>query len=361
MKFLFWLSFKLLFGNIKKALLPYIGITVGVAALIVALTLGAGGERLITNNLMAIGDNRIVLGGDSFDQRDIRLLDNYPFVEYSFFPDARVVKGENIFIGYPKRALQKLKFPKLRNGEAIVDINQFPRVKEGETLSFYIGNRMENFRVAKLYVEENPFELTKQGNRIIISQDYFSEIFNRYRYNELVISLDKSEDSEVLIPILLKKFNNDRISYKEVKILEKPEVYKKVVKIQKIVKNTLYILVVVSFILSGVGIMTLINGNIQARTMHIGVFRAIGIPKNSIVKVFLIEGIIISFLGMISGGVIGTLITILGGKLIFIPPVFKIEKIVFLILMILITGIIVGILPTKRIDKINVVDILRKN
>lgn len=361
MKFLFWLSLKLLFGNIWRALLPYIGITVGVAAMIVALALGKGGERLITNNLMAIGDNRIVLGGDSFSQRDIRILDNYPFIEYSFFSDARVIKGDNIFIGYPQKALQKLKFPRLRSREIVIDRKQFPQVKEGETLSFYIDNRMETFRVAKLYIEENPFELTRQGNRIILSQEYFSELFNKYRYNELIISLDNNEDSEELIPIVMKKFNNDRSTYKDVKLLEKPEVYKKIVKIQKIVKHTLYILILVSFILSGVGIMTLINGNIQARTTHIGVFRAIGVPKNSIVKIFLIEGIIISFFGMLTGGVLGILLAIIGGKLIFIPPVFEIEKIGLLILMILITGIIVGIFPTKRIDKINIVDILRKN
>lgn len=36
MKVIFWLASKLLLGNIRRAIFPYIGATAGVAALIVA-------------------------------------------------------------------------------------------------------------------------------------------------------------------------------------------------------------------------------------------------------------------------------------------------------------------------------------
>ena len=85
MNITFWLAYKMLFGNLKRAVFPFMGVLGGIAALIISLSLGAGGEKLISSNLMAIGSNRIVLGGDELGRRDIQILENYPFVEYVFF------------------------------------------------------------------------------------------------------------------------------------------------------------------------------------------------------------------------------------------------------------------------------------
>lgn len=361
MKIIFWLASKLLLGNIRRAIFPYIGATAGVAALIVAFSIGAGGEKLISNNLMAIGDNRIMLGGDEFSQRDMKILENYPFVEYTVFTDARGEENGNIFIGYSERALKKLNLPRLGDREIVVDRNQFPNSEVGDILQLNIDNRLYTFSIAALYVEENPFELMKQGNRVIISQNYFERLFNKYRYNELVVSFDKNEDAEELIPILIQKFNSDRNGYRNIKILETPEVYKRIIKIQRMVRSTLYTLAALSLVLSGIGIMTLISSGVRARTSHIGILRAIGMPKENITKIFLMEGVIISIVGTISGTILGVLGSVLGGKLIMIPPVFNMGTIVLSILFALVVGIGMGIHPARRAGNMNITDALREN
>ena len=361
MKVIFWLASKLLLGNIRRAIFPYIGATAGVAALIVAFSIGAGGEKLISNNLMAIGDNRIMLGGDEFSQRDMRILENYPFVEYTVFPDARVEESGNIFIGYSERALSKLNLPRLGDREIVVDRNQFPNSEVGDTLQLNIDNRLYSFTIAALYVEENPFELMKQGNRVIISQNYFERLFSKYRYNELVVSFDKDEDAEELIPVVIQKFNSDRNGYRDIKILETPELYKRVIKIQRMVRSTLYTLAALSLVLSGIGIMTLISSGVKARTAHIGILRAMGMSRECVTKVFLTEGGIISLLGTISGIIIGILGAYIGGKLIMIPPVFHIYKIVLAILFALVVGIGMGIHPARRAGNMSITDALREN
>ena len=361
MKIIFWLASKLLLGNIRRAVFPYIGVTAGVAALIVAFSIGSGGEKLISTNLMAIGDNRIMLGGDEFSQRDMRILENYPFVEYTLFPEARETDEKNIFIGYSNSALKKLKLPNLREREIVVDRNQFPENQIGDKIDIKIENRLYEFTIVDFYVEQNPFELMKQGDRIIISQNYFEYLFNRYRYNQIVISFDKDENAEDLIPILIQKFNSDRSGYKSVKVLETPEVYKRIVKIQKMVKSTLYTLAALSLILSGVGIMSLISSGVRARTAHIGILRSIGMSREDVVKVFLMEGTIISIIGTISGIILGILGSIIGGKLIMIPPVFYVGKIILAIIFALVVGIGMGIAPAKKAGNMNIIDALRED
>lgn len=361
MKVLFWLAYKLLTGNIKRAIFPFIGAVTGVTALVMALSIGAGGEKLISTNLMAIGDNRIMIGGDELSQRDMRILENYPFVEYTLFPEARVTENSNIYIGYSKQALKALGLPNLGDREIILDPTQYPNKNIGDILEVEINNNREFFRVVGLYKEENPFELMKQGNRIILSQNYFERLFNKYRFNQMIVSFDKSENADDLIPIVLQKFNGDRKGYTAVKLLETPEVYKRVVKIQKMVRSTLYVLAALSLVLGGIGIMTLISSGVRARTAHIGILRAMGMSKENVVKVFLFEGSIIAVVGTMIGVVLGIVGSIVGGKLIMIPPLFNVGNIFLAILVSLVVGIGMGVYPARKAGMMNITDALREN
>ena len=362
MNMTFWLAYKMLFGNLKRAVFPFMGVLGGIAALIISLSLGAGGEKLISSNLMAIGSNRIVLGGDELGRRDIQILENYPFVEYVFFPEARRQTGDNIFRGYSKRSLLALGLnTNIGDREVIIDKSQFPDKKIGDNLEISIDGRRQVFIVAGLYEEENPFELMRQGNRIIVSQDYFERLFGIYRFNQIVVSFYPDENSEDLIPIVLNKFNLDRRGYKDIKLLETPEVYKRILKIQKIVKNSLGILAFVSLCLGGFGIMNLIAGGVRARTVHIGILRAMGMNKEDIVKLFLTEGIIIAIAGTVCGIIFGIIGSFIIGKIIIILPVFKVVKILFYLIISLVFGIGIGIFPARKAGEMSVIDALREN
>lgn len=361
MKMIFWFSYKILLGNIKRAIFPFLGVTAGVTALIMALSIGAGGEKIISKNLLAIGDNRIMLGGDEMTQRDIKIMESYPFVEYTVFPEARVQDKNNIFIAYPVKALQTLGLKNLRDREIILDRTQFPDKRPGDRVELLLSNGRQVFIVADTYVEENPFELMRQGNRIIISQSYFEKLFGRYRFKQMTVSFDKNEDVEELLPFLLNKFNSDRRGYGDVRILETPEVYKRIIKIQKLVRNTLGVLAIISIGIGGIGIMTLVSSGVRDRTSHIGILRAMGMSKENVVKVFLTEGIIISIAGTLSGIVLGVIGAVLGGKLIMISPLFNTDKIILAILFTLLVGIGMGVYPAKKAGKMNITDALREN
>ena len=324
---IFWFAYKMLLGNSKRAIFPLLGVIGGITALIMSFSLGAGGEKIISTNLSAIGSNRIMIGGQEMSARDMQIIENYPFVEYTLFPGARENSGNNIFIGYSQKALMALGLRNLGDREVILDKNQFPDKQPGDRVDLVTEMGTRSFIVAGIYEEQNPFELMKQGNRIIVSQGYFERLFGRYRYNELIVSFDKGEDAEDLIPLFLRKFNEDRRSYGQVRLLETPEVYKRIVKIQKIVRNTLGILSFISLCIGGFGIMNLIAGGVRARTGHIGILRAMGMSKKDIIKIFLAEGIIISIIGSFLGVIIGIIGAVMSGKLIMIPPEFNILQI----------------------------------
>lgn len=361
MKLIFWISYKMILGNIKRALFPFLGVTAGIAALIMALSISDGGEKIISKNLSVIGDNRIMLGGTSMNQRDIKLMESYPFVQYAMFPEARVFENNNIFIAYPPKALQMLGFENLGDGEIIIDKTQFPEKKIDEKMDLFLANGRQNFIIKDIYIEENPFELMRQGNRIIISQNYFEKLFGKHNFNQMTVSFDKNEDVEELLPFLLSKFNSNRNSFNQVKILETPEIYKRIIRIQKLVKNTLTILAIIAIAIGGIGITTLISSGVRNRTTHIGILRAMGLSKKNVINIFLTEGAIIAFFGTLTGIVLGIIGAILGGNLIMIPPVFNFFKILTTIVLSLILGIGMGILPAKKAGDMSITDALKDN
>ena len=358
---IFWVAYKMLLGNIKRAIFPFLGVLCGIISLIMTLSLGAGGENIINTNLSAIGNNRIIIGGSNFSQRDIKILENYPFIEYAMFPEARSYIDDNIYIGYPEKVFNILGLPCLKEREIIVDKNQFKNVKVGDTLELFVGVYKDKFLVKGLYEEKNPLELMRKGNRIFLSQNSYERIFGERNFSELVISFKKEENAEEYISVILSKFRQDRGLYGDIQILETPEVYKRIEKIKNIVSMILGILSIISLGIGGIGIMNLVASGVRARIGHIGIMRAIGTPKKDVVSIFLIEGIIISIIGSIVGIILGSIISIILGKLIAIKPEFNIFQIVCAMGSSVILGVVMGIYPAAKIGKIDIIQALREN
>lgn len=359
MKFELWFAWKLLIGNWRRAIFSFIAVTGGVIALIVSFSLGAGGEKIISRDLMAMSDNRIVIGGTNFNIQDIKILEKYPMVQYAIFPEARILENGNLFKGYSNKALATMGLAPLGDREIIVDKKQFPQTKINDTLNFTINGGEYPFVVKDLYEEINPLELMKQGNRIIISQSFYDRIFSNNNYRSVVVAFDKNENVEDYITYFLSKFNHDRSSLDNVVVIETPEIYKRIVKIQKIVRNTLGVLSFISLCIGGLGITNLIASGIKSRSAHIGIMRAMGMPAKQVTKVFLTEGVIVSLIGGVIGTILGIIAAFILGTVIKINPDFHITQIFISILIAVIVGLAMGIIPAVKIGKLNTVDALK--
>lgn len=116
---------------------------------------------------------------------------------------------------------------------------------------------------------------------------------------------------------------------------------------------------VVSFLIGGIGILSIMILIVNERKLEIGIRRAVGSRKRDIVLQFLLEASFISF----SGGTIGVLLSSIASILIFwfakLPFAVSATGHLLSFLASVSVGILAGIYPSQRAIRIQPVDVIR--
>ncbi len=126
-------------------------------------------------------------------------------------------------------------------------------------------------------------------------------------------------------------------------------------------KNSLYIggfvLVGLSLLIGGIGIMNIMFVTVRERTKEIGIRKAVGAQSWEILSQFLIEAIIICLFGGIVGVVLAALITF-GINQVF-TAVMNTSVVMFAFILCTLIGAIFGFIPAYRAAKADPVESLR--
>lgn len=117
----------------------------------------------------------------------------------------------------------------------------------------------------------------------------------------------------------------------------------------------------ISLVVGGIGIMNIMIVSVTERTREIGIRKAIGARKINILIQFLIESLIITLLGGITGIIIGCLGITIIGKLDLVPAVYSIKWILISLIVSLLIGVVFGLFPAYKAAKMDPIKALRTN
>ncbi|MBF0593162.1 MAG: FtsX-like permease family protein, partial [Nitrospirae bacterium] len=127
----------------------------------------------------------------------------------------------------------------------------------------------------------------------------------------------------------------------------------------KLVRTLGLITSFVSFIISAVGILSIMILMVNERKVEIGIRRAVGSKKRDIMIQFLTESSFISFTGGVIGSVIGVALSLLVAFLTGMPFVVSGTGVMIAFTASLCTGLFSGIYPSKKAIEIEPIYILR--
>ena len=110
---------------------------------------------------------------------------------------------------------------------------------------------------------------------------------------------------------------------------------------------------------AGVGIMNIMLVSVTERTREIGIRKAIGARRNSILIQFLIEAIILCFLGGVVGIIIGVGIGNLAGSFLNARAAIPVDWVIIGISLCVLVGIIFGTYPAYKAANLDPIEALR--
>lgn len=357
MKFENWIALKFILENKKKILFPFLAIVVSTAVVFLSLTIKMSISKTIEKDLRAIGKNSILLGGDILNKKDIAFIMSIPDVDYYFYIDAIKKEDENLFKAYPKELLKKMNLPILRENDVILESTQFLNKKVGNTISFFINNERKEFLIRGFYKELNPLETTKVGKRVLMSEDGFENNVSNSLYSRVVIVFEDGVDSNDYINMILNNLNKHRDN--KLTLLETPEVYKKMNSIIIFLNKTLFVLLFLSTGVGGFFVFNVTMSSIVERKSSVGMLTAIGMSKNRIFKVFLIQNLYILVTGILAGMLLGFLTIQSLEKLLKIEILIDKFSLLIVLLLTVVLGVVLGIIPIKKMEKNSVIELLK--
>ncbi len=384
-------------GNKLRSVLSMLGILIGVAAVIAMLALGQGAKDTIEKSLSSLGSNLLMIrpgnirmGGVSlgagtvtrFTEQDIEALSKVPLVKYAsgnVDGRAQVVYQANNWNTQVQGT--GVNYPEMRNsvpayGKFFTESDMKTRKRVaviGQTIasnlfgdSDPVGQEMKinriYFKVIGVLPPKGSAGWRDQDDIVIVP---LSTAMYRLFGKEYVDSIDVQVASmqqmdaaqEAISDVIMKKHRlSDTASFR---IMNMADIQKTMTDTADAMTTLLGFIAAISLLVGGIGIMNIMLVSVTERTREIGLRKAIGARKKDIMYQFIIESVLMTFIGGIAGVILGALISavlsVLAKWTVSVSPVAVIIAVVFSIAV----GMVFGILPARKASELNPIDALR--
>jgi len=181
----------------------------------------------------------------------------------------------------------------------------------------------------------------------------------RDEIDALYLQLEKAEDSSLIAGIVRGILNSSHRNAGDFALVVPAQLLAEQKRTQQIFEMVMVAIASISLLVGGIGIMNIMLASILERTHEIGVRRAVGARKADILRQFLVEAMLISFvgglLGIGCGFGISRLVAIMAGW----STIVTMNSILLAFLVSVSVGLIFGIYPAAKAARLDPVEALR--
>ena len=384
--------------SLMRSFLTILGIVIGVAAVIVMVTIGKGATAQVTEQIASLGSNLLIVtpgqrmgmgqrsAAPAFDEDDVEALEREIAAIAAIAPNATtsttaVYGNENwsTSINGTNNAFFTVGNWELRTGRRFAD-NELRAGKAvcilGETVrkELFGGQNPvgEPMRLEKLSCEVIGVLAEKgqssrgsdQDDTIIIPLRTFQRrIAGNHDIRVLRISIREgasTQKAEKDITRLLRERRH--ISHNEeddFSVMDLKEIEKMLSGTTEVLTMLLGAVAAVSLLVGGIGIMNIMLVSVTERTREIGIRLAIGAQERDVLMQFLVEAMVLSSLGGIVGILLALGTSVVLADLMRVPLVFSPGIFAIAFLFSMAVGIVFGYFPARKAARLDPIDALR--
>ena len=394
-------GFRTLAANKVRTALSMLGILIGVAAVVAMLALGRGAQQQIESQLSSLGSNLLVLRSGSIRVGGVaqesgattRLTDDDALalsteIEHLKQSSAQV-QGRAQVVYQNKNWSTQVQ----GTGEAYPDMHaatptqgRFFTAQENQMRArvAVIGVTL----VKELFGDQNPIGEMIKINRVLFqvigvlpekgasgfrNQDdtiiipvntAMYRLLGKQYVDSIELEIDSADNiAEAQASILQLMLKRKRVppSQEEeaFQIFNMADVQAALSQTSKTMSMLLAVIAAISLIVGGIGIMNIMLVSVTERTKEIGLRKAIGAKRTDILLQFLVESVVVSAIGGLTGIFLGWLITVLLSAISGWSTSVSVESVLLSFVTSALIGIIFGVYPAKKASRLNPIDALR--
>ena len=383
------MAIKSIRSNKVRSFLTMLGVIIGVASVITAVAFAQGSTKSITDSIESMGSNLITImitgrgSNRSVDYDDLKkFADQYPDAIAGVAPT--VSSTVTVKVGTESLTTTTLlgttpdyeliKDSHVQQGRYLLDVDVTYRQRVA-LIGTYVATELfpgedpvgrkikvngNVLTVVGVLTEQNGSQESTEDDYVIVPVSTASRMLrNGQIRNFMVQSADADHTDAVMTALktfLLGKFGSES-AYR---VVNQADLMDTLDSITGTMMMVLGGIAAISLLVGGIGIMNIMLVSVTERTREIGIRKAIGAKRRSILTQFLIEAIVVTGLGGLIGVALGVgAIHFVIGGLDLVPEVYSLTWILLSLGISLVTGILFGMFPAIKASNLNPIEALR--
>ncbi|MBQ3320797.1 ABC transporter permease [Candidatus Saccharibacteria bacterium] len=389
--------------NRTRSFLTCLGIAIGVASIILILSLMGGISNLVKSEVSEIGSDLIVVrpsstkdsitniveeltSANSFqksnlsvdDVKTIKKVEGISAVAPIAVSTNTVASEKNTFSSVPVLGTNldfiKIEPLALRYGAFLTENNEGNSVVLGHTLSLALFNTInstvgktvtimgEKFMVVGVLDSINKsinFDNVDFDNALIMDINALDKITGSTQIQQINIKANNTDSLPKISEDIESALVNQKLGDKNFSVSYGDKITHPASSLFMIVSGMLTLVAMISLVVGGIGVMNIMLVSVSERNHEIGIRKAVGASSRNILMQFLFEALILSILGGILGLILGYVLAFIISTITPFAPHISLGIILVTFLTTLVVGIIFGIYPALKAASKNPIDSLK--